>query len=1095
MAPAAARAKPVEFTLPAEATDDALMAFSRQAGVEILFSFDALHGKRSAPVTGLMEPEEALALLLKGTGFEAQPSGKGRYVVVAAHQRTGSVRGRLLTPRGTAAGGIHVMVPDTRIFAVTDKSGGFYLASVPAGTHQVVATGGGFQPLIVEDVEIAADQVLTLETMSMNAVRDPALLEPFIVEAKSAIPGPLGDGGAPPAPRTAAGNVDIPRTENDALDYEVYTRDQIQRSGVIDLNRFLQRELLNSDATTLPPELNSTAPAFASASTNLNLGGYTSGQDATVVLINGRRLPETVTALPADPTNQTPPQPDVNVIPIDMIERVEVLPVSASALYSDSPVGGVINIVLRPNVNATELTTTYTNATAGYHAPQSTTSLLNGETLLGGRLQLRLNLTLTQVIPPTESDLGYIRANLPYLAVAQNELYRATPNVSSANGSPLFGPGTPSVTSVAPGSDGSGGLGAFSSRQGVRSLDLYQTLGGGLADSPNSSNFAFGRKEQSTSIYGSVTYDMFPWLQLGVDATARRTINNTGSGVFTGNLVLPAASAFNPFGQDVDVTLNESAPKLGGGYDEARIDYYSIVGGILLKPWGGWEVSADAQYGLNITKFRGIEGVDNGRWQQLVNQGFYNPLRDTEVYAPPQQFYDQALVYYGPRGQFATLGDYDTLDMSVRVANPSLALPTGRGAITLGADYQYGRLATYTEELLYGDGTLVESPVQWVGRSLVRYSGFGELQAPLLPSKWLPSWILKVETDLSARYTASRLANEANLAPTGALKVDFAGGFSLRATYATSNRFPPDFFSHSRIIGGGQIGGIGQSTGAQVYDPLRGNEPETVQASNAVNPNLQPEAAVTQTVGMIFQRGHVHRFRLSVDYINAITSGENQYFDAQQVVDLEALLPQRVNRNPAAPGDPYGVGEIQSVLTGNFNSAWRHSQNFNTSFDYAWTECAGGTLEAYVRWVYYLSYKLEVQPGSPVVDELRHPDGATPGLLGQRMNFGASWSGKRYGFGVDGHYFHSRVLPVFDWATQGSDRVDPYLQFDGFVQADIGKWLPWKSTRYSLRGQLRVDNLFDQAPPKYAEDPTGAGVQPYGDWRGRIYSVSATLTF
>jgi hypothetical protein len=232
-----------------------------------------------------------------------------------------------------------------------------------------------------------------------------------------------------------------------------------------------------------------------------------------------------------------------------------------------------------------------------------------------------------------------------------------------------------------------------------------------------------------------------------------------------------------------------------------------------------------------------------------------------------------------------------------------------------------------------------------------------------------------------------------------------------------------------------------------------------------------------------------------VDFINANTSGEEQYFGPQQIVDLEALLPQRIIRAPAAPGDPYGVGEITSVLAGDFNSAWRHSQNWNASFDYAWTDCAGGTLEAYCRCVYYQLYELEILPGTPPVDELSHPDGATPGLLRQRMNFGASWSGKHYGFGLDGHYFHSRILPETYWANQGSDQIDPFWQFDGFVQADIGRWLPWNSKHYSLRGQVRVDNLLDKGPPRNAEDPTGAGVQPYGDWRGRVYSVSATLTF
>jgi hypothetical protein len=599
---------------------------------------------------------------------------------------------------------------------------------------------------------------------------------------------------------------------------------------------------------------------------------------------------------------------------------------------------------------------------------------------------------------------------------------------------------------------------------------------------------------QSTSFFGSATYDVFPWLQVGLDATAGRTVNNTGFSVFAGNLVLAASSPFNPFHQAVDVSLNETAPALGENYDEAHIDYYSAVLGILVKMRRDWQASLDAQYGLSVTRYRGIAGVDAARWQQLVDDGAYNPLRDTQVFGPPPQFYDQALTFYGAKGAYVTLGDYDTFDSSLRVTNSSLTLPTGVGTVTVGGDYRYARLASYDDAVRYGDGTLVAPPGIWVGRSLQRVSTFGELQAPVLPARWLPRGILNVEMDVAARYTASVLANEANLAPTAALKIDLQGGFSLRASLATSNRFPSPNFSSLQQAGIASTGS-GTVTPFQVFDPRRGNTAETAEASDALNPNLEPEAAVTQTAGVIFQRGSVHRFRASVDFIDTVTSGEQVYLGAQQVVDLENLFPQRVVRAPAAPGDPYGVGPITSVLTGNFNLAWRHSDDWETAVDYAWTECLGGALDAYCRWIYYQSYNLEAVANSPVVDELNHPDGTIPGLLRQRMNFGASWSNKRCGFGVDGHYFHSRILPEKEWAAQGSDQVDPFWQFDAFIQSDLGRWLPWKSTHYSLRGQLRIDNLFDAGPPRYAEDPSGAGVQSYGDWRGRVYSASVTVTF
>jgi hypothetical protein len=75
-------------------------------------------------------------------------------------------------------------------------------------------------------------------------------------------------------------------------------------------------------------------------------------------------------------------------------------------------------------------------------------------------------------------------------------------------------------------------------------------------------------------------------------------------------------------------------------------------------------------------------------------------------------------------------------------------------------------------------------------------------------------------------------------------------------------------------------------------------------------------------------------------------------------------------------------------------------------------------------------------PGANVVDELEHPEGASSNLLRYRSKFGASWSNRVFGFGVDGHYFHSRVLPEKEWSEHGRDRIRPFTQFDAFVQGD-----------------------------------------------------------
>ncbi len=1087
LSPALARAEPVDLDLPVQAADSALLALCKRTKIEVLFSFDDLHRVQSSAVTGRYEPAAALDRLLQGTGFAARANGRGKYVITPAAPPTGGIRGRLLTPDGAAARGVRVAVPDTRLTALTDARGEFSLGDVPAGPCTVVASGPGYQPLQIVGATVLPDRVSMLDPHTMQkALTEPIHLDPYVVEDKSAWTQPFESSTTALPPRTATGNVDLRRSASDALPFTIYTRDQLSRSGVVNLNEFLQRELLDSNVAQPPPEQDGSQPLYTAGSTNLSLRGYSA--EETVVLVNGRRLPEIVTS-----GARTLP-PDVNFIPLSLVQQVQVMPVSASALYGGNAVGGVINIVLRPDVdaNTTEVTATYTNALHRYDAPQSYVSLLHCQTLFGGKLRLRLNASITDAQPPTEAELGYHQARFVAPIPLDASIHRATPNVRSADGTPLFGPGSSSVTSVAPGADGTGGIAAFAGRQGVRDLSFFQ-VSGGLANSLDSLDYMYGRQQRRDAYFGSVVYDAFPWLQLGLDGTFARTVANRGADVMAADLTLSAGSRYNPFPQNVIVSLNETAPLLGPDYSEARLEFSSAVFGVLLKLPADWRVSLDTQYAHNFTQYRGLAGADTTRWQQLVDDGRYQPLRDTQAYGPPPAFYDQVLIYRGARGHFVTLGDYSTIDLAGRISNESLTLPTGPAVVNVGGDYRRNHLGPYADERRYADGSLAQDPALWSGRTLAQYSVFGELQAPLVPARWLPHWLHQAQADIALRFVAADTSLAANFAPTYGLKLDLGGGLSVRGSFTTSNRYPTPQMSRSVLIAS-DTPGTGSVDLQPIFDPRR-NETYNVEINEALDPALRPEAAITQTAGLLFQRGKIHRFRTTLDFLDTHKTNELSYLGQKEALSLEALFPDRVQRAPLAPGDPQTVGRVTEVLTGFANLSWRHSQNWNAALDYAWTECLGGTLTLYGRLIYFAKYDLQVMPDSPVVHELRHPDGAASSLLKYRTNFGAGWSNRAWGLGVDGHYFHSRVLPADEWAGQGHDRIRPFWQGDAYVQSDIGRWLPWQSKRYSLRAQLRVNNVLDESFPKYVNDPSGAGVQPYGDWRGRTYSLSLTATF
>ena len=122
---------------------------------------------------------------------------------------------------------------------------------------------------------------------------------------------------------------------------DVYTREDIQRSGVMTTEQFIRRLPQNSGAGSsefaaggLPNDIN--AGSNSTFGTGPNLRGLGSG--STLVLLNGNRIA---------PTSSIGDFVDLSLIPVSAIDRVDVLSDGASSVYGGDAVAGVINFVLR----------------------------------------------------------------------------------------------------------------------------------------------------------------------------------------------------------------------------------------------------------------------------------------------------------------------------------------------------------------------------------------------------------------------------------------------------------------------------------------------------------------------------------------------------------------------------------------------------------------------------------------------------------------------------------------------------------------------------------------------------------------------------
>jgi iron complex outermembrane receptor protein len=136
---------------------------------------------------------------------------------------------------------------------------------------------------------------------------------------------------------------------------QVLNTDAAQRIGIVSISELLQKSTASSgqqidgSISTNAGQTNaSEAPADGGVgSACINLRGL--GCERTLVLVNGKRL-----GLAG--IRGAPPQPDINMIPIGMVEGVDLLTGGLSTVYGADAVAGVVNVRLKKDFEGLNFT-------------------------------------------------------------------------------------------------------------------------------------------------------------------------------------------------------------------------------------------------------------------------------------------------------------------------------------------------------------------------------------------------------------------------------------------------------------------------------------------------------------------------------------------------------------------------------------------------------------------------------------------------------------------------------------------------------------------------------------------------------------------
>ncbi|MDH5632507.1 MAG: TonB-dependent receptor [Gammaproteobacteria bacterium] len=174
----------------------------------------------------------------------------------------------------------------------------------------------------------------------------------------------------------------------------VIDKEDIERSGVSTVSELLQNLTSNGGGAYDEKFSNS----FAPGSSAISMRGL--GQDATLVLINGRRV-----ANYGFSQNITDSFVDLNSIPLGAIERIEILKDGASAVYGSEALAGVINFILKDNYQGAS-GDVRVGATAGGGGDEQAFNFIGGTSNGKTSLNFALNYFDREIVMLTDRDFS-----------------------------------------------------------------------------------------------------------------------------------------------------------------------------------------------------------------------------------------------------------------------------------------------------------------------------------------------------------------------------------------------------------------------------------------------------------------------------------------------------------------------------------------------------------------------------------------------------------------------------------------------------------------------------------------------------------------
>ena len=903
---------------------------------------------------------------------------------------------------------------------------------------------------------------------------------------------------------------------------QTVTREEIERSGKTSVAELLQTLAVDNQGS-VPTTFGS---GFASGASGISLRGL--GAASTLVLVNGRRIAPYGLADDGQKVFA-----DLNMIPVEAVERVEVLKDGASSIYGSDAIAGVVNVILRKDFAGTVL-----KASAGQSRYRDggnyTASITHG---FGDLAKDNFNLLLNFEAGKKEAIYNRDRAgrgvvgrgdlrsigfdavsssganggngailenNTAVSSVVGNVRNPATSNYYSR--SQLDGVGFTRTfpaadcalfSKIAQGDPGfAGGMGCLT--------DASQDYGMVQPSQESLNFFTRGTMQLTPNV---VAYAEINWYKnKSMSQTTPSGVSGStgypGGPVSNAGIALGAAHPDNPY-FGAAARIRYIAADVGARVSNVDSTFTRLVGGAR-GTFGAWDFDSallhsesklsnertgylqrDATFALlnpNGANSR-VAGQTNAQVAAAGNAAYAALPAGTYWRIAENAGLNSAAVYAALAPMISNDAVSKTTQIDLKVSRDLMQLSGGTMALAMGAEV---RRESITLEPTSGTdrGNIIGLGYSAYSGARTLYAAYGEVLAPVTK-----------QLELSAALRADHYSDVGDsFTPKLGVKFTPMRELALRGTYAQGFRAPS----------AAENGKGGLAAFSVASDPLRCNLGITTACSSSSvavitspNPALKPEKSKSYSLGLVFDP--MAGTSMSVDFWQIDRSNE-----INQESTPAAIAAGQVSRDPstatATPGDP---GAITAVLANYVNSTKTTVRGVDVDLRQTLGLGANGKIDFDLKWTHMFKFERKELDGSVQNFAGTHGNCDATNCMGtpaDRINLGTTWS-------MGG----LRVSAVANYraAISGKDSKEatdcPSVFADGtdapagcrlasFTTVDLTA--RWKATN-NLEVFGSIQNLLDRIPPVDAHTYGATSYNPldYSGAVGRYFSVGLKYKF